>query len=56
MTETAKNDKITGNRNIFKETILNPNSFCVTWEQTPGRGSFEASQAEVIENARKAAS
>ena len=56
MTETSKNDKIIENRNIFKETILNPNSFCVTWEQTPGRGSFEASQAEVIENARKAAS
>ena len=56
MTETAKNDKITGNRNIFKEKILNPNSFCVTWEQTPGKGSFEASQTEVIENARKAAS
>lgn len=43
------------NRNIFKEAILNPDTFCVTWEQIPGRGSFEASQEIVIENARKAA-
>ncbi len=35
--------------------MLNPDAFCVTWEQTPGRGSVEASQAEVIENSRKAA-
>ena len=46
---------MTESRNIFKEAILNPDIFCVTWEQTPGRGAFEASQEEVIENARKAA-
>jgi methylenetetrahydrofolate reductase (NADPH) len=43
------------NQNRFRDALLNPNIFCVSWEQTPGRGSFEASQAEVIENARKAA-
>ena len=47
--------RLTENRNIFKEAILNPDTFCVTWEQIPGRGAFEAAQEEVIENARKAA-
>lgn len=47
MTETADN--------IFKDALLNPNTFCVTWEQIPGRGSFETAQTEVIENAHKAA-
>jgi methylenetetrahydrofolate reductase (NADPH) len=49
MTDTEKN------RNIFKETILNPDTFCVTWEHTPGRGAFEAVLETVIVNARKAA-
>ncbi|MCX6002888.1 MAG: methylenetetrahydrofolate reductase, partial [Chloroflexi bacterium] len=40
--------------NTFKEAILNPDVFCVTWEQIPGRGAFELQQEEVIENARKA--
>jgi methylenetetrahydrofolate reductase (NADPH) len=43
-------------RNTFKEAVLNPNIFCITWEQIPGRGAFEVSQEEVIENAVKAAS
>ena len=64
MAETIKQGKIFGeavqkplqdNSNSFKETILNPYVFCVTWEQIPGRGAFEVSQQEVIENARKAA-
>ena len=42
-------------RNTFKEAVLNPDVFCVTWEQIPGRGAFEVSQEEVIENARQAA-
>ena len=45
--------RLTENRNVFRDAILNPDIFCVTWEQTPGRGSFEAAQEEVIENARK---
>ncbi len=40
--------------NTFKDAILNPDVFCVTWEQIPGRGAFETQQEEVIENARKA--
>ena len=47
--------RLTENRNIFKDAILSPDTFCVTWEQIPGRGAFEAAQEEVIENARKAA-
>ena len=47
--------RLTENRNIFKEAILSPDTFCVTWEQIPGRGAFENAQEEVIENAHKAA-
>ena len=50
MVDNGKKDKINNNRNRFRETLLNPDAFCITWEQTPGRGSVEASQAEVIEN------
>ncbi len=42
--------------NTVKEAILNPNVFCVTWEQIPGRGAFEMQQEELIDNARRAAS
>src|SRR5271157_4690322 len=56
MTDTVKKDNIIVTKtNIFKDALLNPSQFCVTWEQIPGRGAFETSQEEVIENARKAA-
>jgi len=42
--------------NTVKEAILDPDTFCVTWEQIPGRGAFEMQQEELIENARRAAS
>jgi methylenetetrahydrofolate reductase (NADPH) len=45
--------ELTGNR--LKDALLNPNTFCVTWELIPGRGAFEVTQQEVIENAHKAA-
>ncbi len=41
--------------NSFKEAILDPGTFCVTWEQVAGRGAFEMQQEEIIDNARKAA-
>lgn len=41
--------------NPLKETLLNPNLFCVTWEQIPGRGAFEIQQEHVFDNIRKAA-
>lgn len=43
-----------GNKNTFKEAILTPGVFSITWEQIPGRGAFESQQLQVIENARKA--
>ncbi|MFC1912590.1 methylenetetrahydrofolate reductase C-terminal domain-containing protein [Chloroflexota bacterium] len=41
--------------NKFKEAVLDPDTFCVTWEQVAGRGAFEMQQEEIIENAMKAA-
>jgi 5,10-methylenetetrahydrofolate reductase len=41
--------------NIVREAILDPHTFCVTWEQVPGRGAFEMQQEELVENARRAA-
>lgn len=41
--------------NTLKEAILDPDTFCITWEQIPGRGAFEMQQEELVENARRAA-
>ena len=41
--------------NLVREAILDPDTFCVTWEQVPGRGAFEMQQEELVENARRAA-
>ncbi|MBW2058205.1 MAG: methylenetetrahydrofolate reductase C-terminal domain-containing protein [Deltaproteobacteria bacterium] len=41
--------------NSLKEAILDPETFCVTWEQIPGRGAFEIQQEQVIDNVAKAA-
>jgi methylenetetrahydrofolate reductase (NADPH) len=41
--------------NTVKEAILDPDTFCITWEQVAGRGAFELQQEEIIENARTAA-
>jgi methylenetetrahydrofolate reductase (NADPH) len=42
-------------RNILKEGIVNPDTFCITWEQIAGRGAFEKQQEEIFKNARTAA-
>ncbi len=42
-------------QNILKETILNPDTFCVTWEQVAGRGAFEKQQEGIISNVKQAA-
>ncbi|MEI6127065.1 MAG: methylenetetrahydrofolate reductase, partial [Pseudomonadota bacterium] len=39
---------------MFKETLLDPSKFCITWEQIPGRGAVEKQQVDVISNAEKA--
>ena len=41
--------------NPLREAILDPDTFCVTWEQIPGRGAFEMQQELVIDNVAKAA-
>ena len=35
-------------RNILKEAIVNPDTFCITWEQIAGRGAFEKQQEEIF--------
>ncbi len=47
--------KLDEKANPLKEAILDPDTFCVTWEQIPGRGAFEIQQEQVIDNVAKAA-
>ena len=42
--------------NRFKEALLNPREFPVTWELVPGRGAREAAQEKTIALAKQAAS
>jgi len=41
--------------NRFKNAMLDPDRFCLVWEQIPGPGAFEMRQETVLENARTAA-
>jgi methylenetetrahydrofolate reductase (NADPH) len=47
--------KLDRKANLFKEALLRPDVFCVTWEQIPGRGAFEPQQETVFDNVAKAA-
>lgn len=47
--------KLSERANLFREAILDPKTFCVTWEQIPGRGAFEIQQEQVFDNIRNAA-
>jgi methylenetetrahydrofolate reductase (NADPH) len=49
----AKKMKARGNQ--FKNSMQDPEKFCLVWEQIPGPGAFEMRQEIVLENARKAA-
>jgi len=49
------NTRLRERENLLREAILDPATFCVTWEQIPGRGALELQQDELISNARKAA-
>jgi methylenetetrahydrofolate reductase (NADPH) len=42
-------------QNLFKEALLNPSVFPVTWELVPGRGSREEAQEKTIYLAKQAA-
>ncbi|MEE8354126.1 MAG: hypothetical protein V3S10_06670, partial [Dehalococcoidales bacterium] len=48
-------DCLAARDNSFRAALLDAATFCVTWEQIPGRGAFEKSQADAISNARRAA-
>ncbi len=41
--------------NPLRQAILDPETFCVTWEQIPGRGAFEIQQEILIDNVARAA-
>ena len=41
--------------NKFKEALLNPSAFPVTWELVPGRGARETAQENALALARQAA-
>jgi len=47
--------KLSEKANPLEEAILHPETFCVTWEQIPGRGAFEMQQEHLIDNVAKAA-
>jgi methylenetetrahydrofolate reductase (NADPH) len=47
--------KLKARENRFKNSMMNPDRFCLVWEQIPGPGAFEMRQEIVLENARKAA-
>lgn len=39
----------------FEQSLLDPNTFSITWELVPGRGAFEKAQEAVIASAEQAA-
>ena len=41
--------------NPLRQAIRDAETFCVTWEQIPGRGAFEVQQETVFDNVAKAA-
>ncbi len=47
--------KLSERANPLRDAILDENTFCVTWEQIPGRGAFEMQQEHVIDNVARAA-
>ena len=44
------NHRISTRVNSFRETAINPDIFCRTWEQIPGRGAFEMQQEKMFAN------
>ncbi len=48
-------NKLKDRENQLEKAMLDPNRFCLIWEQIPGPGAFEMRQELVLENARKAA-
>jgi methylenetetrahydrofolate reductase (NADPH) len=42
-------------RNKFKDALLDSSTFCVTWEQVPGRGASEKEREVIMHNSALAA-
>jgi methylenetetrahydrofolate reductase (NADPH) len=47
--------KLKARQNRFRNSMLDPEKFCLVWEQIPGPGAFESRQQLVLDNARLAA-
>lgn len=47
--------KFHDNHDTFERAVTDPEIFCVTWEQVPGRGAIEQQQETIISNAAAAA-
>ena len=47
--------KLSEKANPLKGAIFDPDIFCITWEQIPGRGAFEIQQEKIIDNVARAA-
>ena len=47
--------KLKDRENRLRNSMTDPDGFCLIWEQIPGPGAFEIRQETVLENARKAA-
>ena len=48
------NSRISARVNSFREAAMNPDVFCRTWEQIPGRGAFEMAQEKMFTNVANA--
>jgi methylenetetrahydrofolate reductase (NADPH) len=53
--QLAISGQLSQRENRFKNAMLDPDKFCLVWEQIPGPGAFEMRQELVLENARRAA-
>jgi methylenetetrahydrofolate reductase (NADPH) len=53
--QLAISEQLGHRENRFRNAMLDPDRFCLVWEQIPGPGAFEMRQELVLENARRAA-
>ncbi len=50
-----KTNNITPDPNRFKSALLHSDTFCITWEQVPGRGASEKERESILQNSEMAA-
>jgi methylenetetrahydrofolate reductase (NADPH) len=51
----AQTHRAAPNRNRLKDVLLDNDTFCVTWEQVPGRGASEKERETIMRNSALAA-